>query len=243
MIKILFSMLVFGSICTGCVSDPFITDSLAKLDRFPSCCKLPDGFSVVAEPFPKEKLLGEWNSGVIQAPCRHVDGNGIYDSGVYIKNEQYGFFDDGSFCRAEGAHIVAKGRYGELLGANGFLLKSKGEWSYEDAILTLKTQYYDLEITSGHDRKVVSRKTESCNKINTYTVTCYDNGEIAIGEREPNVNSSPSSGDRELVTIDNQGARTERTIKVTGIKDGKEVGVVDEKVIPPTRFKRQKSHE
>ena len=230
--------------CVGCMSDPYIDESIAKLDKHPMHCKLPDCASVSMEPFHKEKLIGEWNSGVVEAPCRHVDGNGVYDSGWLLNTREYGFFSDGSFYGVDGSHNTVKGRhYGEYLGSYGHLLKYRGKWSYDDAVLTLNTLYYELEITSGFDRKVVSRKTESCNKVNTFIVTCYDNGEIAIEERDPKVNSSPSSGDRELVTIDNQGVRTERTVKVTGIRDGKEVGVVDEKIIPPMRFKREKNHE
>lgn len=228
--------------CVGCMSDPYIGESLAKLDRFPMHCKLPDCASVVAEQIHKDKLLGKWSSGVVEAPCRRVDCNGAYDSGVHIKGKEYGFFSDGSFYVVDANHIIVKGRHGELLEIGGFSLKYRGEWSYEATVLTLNTHYYELEITSGFgtDKKVVSRKTESCNRVNTFIVTCYDNGEIAIEERDTKVNSSPSSGDRELVSIDNQGVRTERTVKVTGIRDGKEVGVIDEKVFPPIRFKREK---
>ena len=234
------STLMLGAACAGCVSDPFIADSLAKLDRVPMHCKLPDYASVVAEPLQKEKLLGEWSSGVIEAPCRHIGGNGVYDSGWLFKTREYGFFSDGSFYGVDGSLNSVKGIHREWLGNYGHLLKYRGTWSYEAAVLTLNTQYYELEISSGlgNDRKVVSRETESCNKENTFIVTCYDNGEIAIEERNPKINSS-SSGDRNLVSIDNQGVRTERTVKVTGIRDGKEVGVVDEKVIPPIRFKRK----
>lgn len=239
--KLRFCGLTLGVVCVGCVSDPYITDSLTKLDRFPMHCRLPERSSVVAEPLPKEKLLGEWDSGVITAPCRHIDGDGIYDSGAHLQDKMYGFFADGSYCMADSYGIVQKGKYGELLGKSSYLMKCMGKWGYENGFLTLNTQHLDLEVKSGE--KTTSHNIEKCNRTNTFKIICYDDGTITIEEKNPKVNAPPSMGDRELVTIDNQGVRTERTIKVTGIKAGKEVGVIDEKIIPPTRFKRQKNHE
>ena len=111
MTRNVFIILAIG-VCAGCVGDPFVDEAIAKLDRIPRVCKLPDT-SLVVESFAKEKLLGEWSSGVVEERCRHIDGDGVYNSGVRIKNEQYGFFADGSFYNVLGETIIEKGRYGK----------------------------------------------------------------------------------------------------------------------------------
>ena len=237
--KTLFTLMTMVVVCAGCVSDPFIAESIVKLDSAPGFCKLPEGFSKDVQVLPKEKLLGEWNSGIVEMASRHIDGHGIYDSGTHIENKQYVFFDDDSYIMANSHGVISKGRYGEILGEVSYIsLQSRGKWSYENGLLTLNTQYYNLEVKAGE--KLISKKSESCNRTNVFKVKCYANGDISIDEANPQHDSSNSESNRKLVSIDKYGVKTERTIKVTGMRDGKEIGVIDEKIVPPMRFKREK---
>ena len=115
MTKTLSTLMTFAVVCTGCVSDPFIDESIVKLDNTPGFCRLPESSSKAVEVFPKEKLLGEWNSGVVEMVCRHIDGHGIYDSGTHFENKQYIFFADESYVMVDAHGVVSKGRYGERI--------------------------------------------------------------------------------------------------------------------------------
>ena len=234
--KTMCSVLALGIFCAGCVSDPFISDSIDKLDIMPMACELPGAPASPVEPFSREKLLGGWESGVVKSPWRRVDGYGVHSPGVRIMNKQYMFFSDGSYCKAEGMAIVSMSR-----SVNDFMLKSKGYWSYDKGVLTLNMRYYELDINCGElSSGEKSHKAEKCNRIKKVNVICYDNDEIAIEEQNPPKDNSSANGDRELVTVDSRGVRVERTIKVTGMRDGKEIGTVDERTIPPIRFRRKK---
>lgn len=239
--RLLFWLVLCG-VCAGCISDPYIGESLAKLDRLPKTVKLPVGndvADVAAGPVEKDKLLGEWDSGAVEELWRHVDGDGVYDTKKSIKAMRYSFFSDGSFCRAEAVKMFTLNQYGMTIGVGGYLLKSIGNWKYENGILTLNTKLYDLQVTDGWSEKVVSKKKEECNLIKELNVTCYKGGGIAFEAEDLNEEGSQADGTRKISAVDNCGIRTERTIKVTGVRNGREVGVVEEKISPPIRFMRK----
>ena len=228
--------------CAGCMSDPYIGESLAKLDGLPKLVKLPVGYDVAdvaVEPVEKDKLLGEWDSGVVEELWRHVDGGGIYDIKKSLKDVRYSFFSDGSFGRVEAAKMFTLNQYGMTIGVDGYLLKSLGSWSYENGTLTLNTKVYDLQVTSGRDGKVVSKKKEECNLTKVLNITCYKNGRIAFETEDLKAEDSQTDGTRKSVFVDNRGIRTERSIKVTGMRDGREVGVIVEKISSPMKYIRK----
>ena len=228
--------------CVGCMSDPYIDESIAKLDRLPKPVKLPVDYDVgdiAAEPIEKDKLLGEWDSGVVEEHWRCIDGGGIYDFKTLLKGVQYGFFADGSFCRAEAVKLIEKDRYGIVVDVSGYLLKSFGNWNYANGILTLNTKVFDLQVTSGWDGKVVSKKKEECNLTKVLNITCYKNGRIAFETEDLKAEDSQADGTRKATAVDKRGIRTERTIKVTGMRGGREVGVIEEMISSPMRFMRK----
>ena len=228
--------------CVGCISDPYIDESIAKLDRLPKPVKLPVDYDVgdiAAEPIEKDKLLGEWDSGVVEEHWRCIDDGGIYDSKTLLKGVQYVFSVDGSFCRAEAVKLIEKDRYGIIVGVSGYLLKSLGNWNYVNGILTLNTKVYDSQVTSGWDGKVVSKKKEECNLTKVLNITCYKNGRIAFETEDLKAEDSQTDGTRKSVFVDNRGIRTERSIKVTGMRDGREVGVIVEKISSPMKYIRK----
>lgn len=232
-IKTLSVIAALGAACVGCVSDPYIDEGIAKLDRIPKQCKLPECYKVV-EPFPKEKLLGEWFSNAVTAKSRRIDCNGIYETDcAHIQAKEFGFFDDCSYYMVYINSFVINGEY------KGVTLKCMGGWVYDKGVLMLNAKKYDLKIWEGFERKVKSCETKTCNRMNTFNVVCYENGEMAINEIEPKDSNSQSEGEREVVTIDNRGVKTERTIKVTGMRGGREVGTIDEKIVPPMRLRRK----
>ena len=78
--KTIVGIVALGAFCSGCITDPYIDESMAKLDKIPMHCKLPECYKVV-EPLSREKLLGVWVSDVITAKSRRIDCNGINETG------------------------------------------------------------------------------------------------------------------------------------------------------------------
>ena len=235
--KTIVGIVALGAFCSGCITDPYIDESMAKLDKIPMHCKLPECYKVV-EPLSREKLLGVWVSDVITAKSRRIDCNGINETGcAHIQGKEFGFFRDCSYYMVYDNCLVVNGQ------CNGFTLKCAGEWTYTNGFLSLNAKKYELKVWEGLKRKVKSCEAETCNRINTFNVVCYDNGEIAINEKEPKDNNSQSAVEREVVTVDNRGVKTERTIKVTGMRGGREIGAIDEKIVPPMRLRRKKEKE
>ena len=239
MMKTLFVMLALGVICVGCVSYPFIDDSIAKLDANPVPVKarfdLPETPPLPIAPQNANMLVGDWMTGFHQLACRDIGQDGIihdYDRKYKGVGEVYAFNADGSYA------------HNDILQWGGLLiqLKTYGTWAYDSGVLKLHQKNMDIE-TQDHNAKArgalnwKSNIIKELNQTATRRVEWFAYNEIAIKYNDET--SPPQTGSREVVHVDAHGVRIKREIKVLGVKEGREVGTVEETISPPMHFKKK----
>lgn len=138
--RILFTLMTLVVGCAGCVSYPYIDDSIAKLDANPvdvaTRFKLPEASSYPIAPQTADALVGDWGTELLRPVCHSVgivSGHDIdneiynYDEKYMGVTQDYTFKTDGSFCHNEGLQ--------ESLTTS--ILIRLGTWSYNSGILTL----------------------------------------------------------------------------------------------------------
>ena len=235
--RILFTLMTLVVVCAGCVSYPYIDDSIAKLDANPvdvaTRFKLPEAPSYPIAPQTADALVGDWMTGFHNVVYRDIVEEGeIHDYGETYKGvgEVYRFNADGS-CD-----------YNDIYQHGGMLLQIKkhGTWSYDLGMLILHYKKLNIEIQI-FGMKADGPHKEECTKEIDETVTkrveWFAFNEIAIkdnGETPP-----LRTGSRESVKVDAYGVKTSREIKVMGMKDGRETGTVSETICPPMHFKKK----
>ena len=244
--KVMIPSLVIGIMNAGCVSDPFIADSLEKLDESRTSAisrfNLPETHVLPIEPLSAIALTGGWESGR-QHPChRFIGRKGLLTDLDADKNrrnayyhdtyQNYGFDADGKYFHQD------TWRMGTCVNS----VKEWGRWTYDEnsGMLTLhktknESEYSDIGLKALGLPNWRSHTAHNLDVVVKYRVVWFAHNEITI-EQEVQSHRPPNS--RDTVMIDDNGVRTERSITVTGMKDGKEVGTVSEIIYPPLRFKK-----
>lgn len=243
--KQLLAILALGTACVGCVSSPFIDESIAMLDanHVPAVARfgLPSTPPIPISVQSAEMLEGAWHTGVLHPCHRYVGVTGVLQDfdkpGKYWHHlwEGYGFDADGTMF-----HQKTEGT-GTLV----ITTKERGSWHYEAGKLTLDIRKIELE-TSDAALKAMGiqgaehSSTSDVNCSRTLQVIWYAHDEIAvIAEETQSLPFVGSSRTRKVETVDDYGVKTEREIAVSGMKDGREIGTVSETVYPPIHFKRK----
>jgi len=243
--KTMICVAALGSACFGCVSYPFIDESIAKLDANPvpiiQRFNLPEVPLLPIAPQSADLLVGDWMTGFQKLVCREVGQDGlIHDFPENHKNagEVYGFNVDGSY----GHNDIYQ--WGAML----MQLKKFGKWSYDSGVLTLKCEKMRMRVQDFLAKEAGAPNwdqefplTMNEPTITTYRVDWYAYNEIAITANDET--PPPLTGSREDVRVDVQGVRTKREIKVLGMREGRETGTVEETTYPPMRFKKKENAE
>ena len=243
--KQLLATLALCAACSGCVTAPYIDESIAMLDTNPvpavSRFGLPSMPPIPISAQPAEMLEGAWNTE-IQHPChRHIGETGVLQNfdkpGKYWHHlwEGYGFNSDGT--------MVYQKTQG--MGTMVISTKERGSWHYAAGKLTLdirkvETRTSDATLKAMGIQGAEQSFISDVNCSRTLRVVWYAHDEIAIIAEESQTSSSvDSSQKRKEVTVDDYGVKTEREIAVSGMKDGREIGTVSETVYPPMHFRRK----
>ena len=237
MVKTLFILMTMVAACAGCVSYPFIDDSIAKLDansvdvttRF----KLPEVPPRPIEPQTADALVGDWMTGFHNVVYRDIIKDGeIHDYGEKYKGvgEVYGFNANGS-CG-----------HNDILQRGDWLVQMKkyGTWSYDSGVLTLHYKKVDFGVqiyTGKAEGPLKENVVKEIDETVTKRVEWFAYNEIAINDNDEI--PPPQSGSRESVKVGAYGVKTKREIKVMSMKDDRETGTVSETIYPPMRFKKK----
>ena len=230
---------LLGTIGAGCMSAPFIDESIAKLDADPVPIEakfdLKDTPSIASQP--ASRLVGDWRTGLLRPVRRFIGFDGSvykYDDGYNGLAHDYTFNDDGSLmhydCTQEGVMT--------------FVLKKTGTWTYDSGVLTL---HYVKEEKESQNHFAKSRGEPNWQSVSTKeldeTVVCrvewLSGNEIVLKDDEKGKGTSQPSF-RESVKVDAKGVKTRREICVYGMREGREVGTVMEIISPPIRLKKVK---
>lgn len=242
MMKAFSTLMTLAVACAGCVSYPFIDDSIAKLDATPvnvaAKFKLPETPPQLIEPQAAEKLVGTWSTGVQHSFWRHISESGTITDvdaavGGSIIGEVYVFSANGDVCHTD---------VRQVLGVVLLTFKDFGTWTYKSGELTLRYKKregntQDLVAKVNGASNYESAFTEKIDMVETCRVEWFANNEIAI-MRNDKKQSSQSDTERTIIKVDAYGVRTEREIKVMDMRDGRETGSVSEKIYPPMHFKK-----
>ena len=245
MMKQLFVTLTLSAAGAGCVSSPFIDESIAMLDANPvpavSRFGLPSMPPIPISAQPAEMLEGAWYTGV-QHPChRHIGETGALQDfdkpGKYWHHlwEGYGFDADGTmfYQKTQG------------MGTSVITTKERGSWYYEADKLILDIRKIETETSDAALKALGIQGAEhsfasDVNYSRTLRVVWYAHDEIAIiAEKVQSLPFVGSRRTRKVETVDDYGVKTEREIAVSGMKDGREIGTVSETVYPPMHFRRR----
>ena len=212
--RLLYVSISLGFVCTGCVSFPFIDDSLAKLDANPvdvtTRFNLPQTPPLPIEPQTADMLVGDWMTGFHNVVCRKVNEDGeIYNYEENYKGvaEVYGFEANGNF-----AHNDIGQLYGLLL-----QIRKSGTWSYDSGVLTLHftkgvVKHQNFAAKSRGELNWSGETELKIDYTDTYRIEWFAYDEIAIHNCDET--PPPQNGSRESVKVDAYGVKQKREIKV-----------------------------
>ena len=221
---------LLGIIGAGCVSDPFIDDSIAYYDANPLSAKL--NLKVVSvetiRPLSSEALVGAW-SAIYTEYMRVEDGR----EANQLNNQSTPCVDGWKF-EADGSykkwHTKVYGGIGAMgVGTITYSDDEYGRWSYNEGVLTLNRE--KGESTTKQGAKTISRRNDEKRTTRQVQVVWYANNEIVLKDQEGldlNSRTPDPNGYRTTVNFDKSGVRTFRAIHVTGVRDGRETGEVIE---------------
>ena len=231
-------------ICGGCVSDPFIAESIAKLDANPvpiaNRFNLPGTPMLPIAPQPADMLLGTWETGILHPVHRSVDKDGmIHDldmPGKFFHDtyKNFGFNRDGTYVHLDIYRMATASS----------VRKRSGTWTYESGKLTLHEKnedfkYSDIALKSMGVPNWEQHFTTELNNTLKYDVKWFSNDEIVIVDPNDQTPLEQAGGKRKSTVMDKFGVKTERSINVTGMREGRETGTVSEEIYPPMHFKRK----
>ena len=135
-------------------------------------------------------------------------------------------------------------RDGKLLGGTQLLtVKKSGTWLYEAGMLTLHCKKVKVTNADFLAKQLGSSNWKStvfdreCDDMLTRHVEWFADNEITIKEDAEII--LPQTGSRKEIKVDAYGVKTEREIKVMGVEQGRETGMVSETVDPPMHFKKK----
>lgn len=235
--KIIVVIALLGIVGAGCVSAPFVDDSIAKCDADPLSVKL-NLKAVGVEPtppLPADALTGKWWS-IYTEYIRCEDGhpaNSINNqSAPCVDGWEFGA--DGRYTKSHSEVYAGIG----IAGAATTTISSDehGQWSYRDGVITLNRER--VVSTTKYGDKIISRKDDESRSTRQVDVEWYAGNEIVLKDGE-SLDSRPqaANGYKTTVRFDKPGIRTIRTIHVTGVRNGRETGEVFE-VATSVRFKK-----
>ena len=221
---------LLGIIGAGCVSDPFIDDSIAYYDANPLAAKF--NLKVVSaepiRPLSAEALVGAWLA-IYTEYLRVEDGHE-----ASLMNNQSAPCVDGWKFEADGSYKKWHTKVNGGIGAMGVWTTSYsndeyGRWSYNEGVLTLNRE--KGESTTKQGDRTISRSSDENRTTRQVPVVWYANNEIVLkdqGDIDLNSNTLEIKGYRTTVNYDKSGVKTFRMIHVTGVRDGRETGAVFE---------------
>ncbi len=235
-------MALIGTMMAGCVTSPFIDESIAKLDANPLSAKFtqPTAAREAIRPLMADALIGGWVS-IYTEYLRAEDGRPENP----ISNQ--------SFPHVDGYKFSADGRYtksnSRVRGIAGFGVISSttdteyGRWSYQGDVLTLNRERGESIMKRGE--RIISQKRDDNSSTTRMQVEWHaDNVFILKDESALDANLLPQSanGYKITVKIDKAGVKTTRLVHVTGVKDGRETGEVFE-IATSVRFEKTKEND
>ena len=231
---------LISAMVAGCVTSPFIDESIAKLDANPLSAKFtqPTAAREVIRPLKADALVGGWVSiyteywhaedgrpenPISQQSFPHVDG--------------YKFGADGRYMKSRTRVMVG---YGVVSSTTD---TEYGHWSYQDGVLTLNRERG--ESTMKRREQVLSQKSDENSSTTRMLVEWHaDNVFVLKDENVLDANLLPQNGHgyKISVKIDKNGVKTIRLVHVTGARDGRETGEVID-IATSVRFEKTKEND
>lgn len=219
---------MLASIMSGCVTYPFIDESVAYIESNPLAAEFPaPAYELVETPDPgADMLLGTWIANYTEI-TRVTDGRPTNPMHDYFKNTRwpftvrYTFNSDGSFTRHE---VMRYWMQRETTQQTHW----QGRWTYEDGVLTLVVDngVVESEGMFSPNRHAFDVPDGADCKTSSYRVAWLESGEIILRD----VDTLKQTGStRVTVEVDAKGVRTERTICLHGGDNGRERGEIIEK--------------
>ena len=231
---------LIGAMVAGCVSSPFIDESVAKLDANPLSAKFtqPTNAREVIRPLMADALVGGWVS-IYTEYLRTEDGRPDNP----INNQSFPCVDGYEFS-ADGRYVKSRSR---IIAGLRFISsstdKENGRWDYQAGVLTLNRERG--ESISKQGERIVRQWSDGKSSTTRMLVEWHaDNVFVLKDESVFDANLQPyvGNGYKTTVKIDKAGVKTLRLIHVTGVKEGREIGEVIE-IATSVRFEKKKAIE
>ncbi len=231
---------LIGALAAGCVSSPFIDESIAKLDANPLAAKFaqPTTAREVIRPLTADALVGGWVS-IYTSYWRAEDGrpDNPINNQSFPHVDSYKFSADGRYTKSTAAVVAGFG----VVSSNTDT--EYGRWSYQDGVLTLNRERGESTMKRGE--QVISRKSDENGSTTRMLVEWHaDNIFVLKDESALDANLLPQVGNgyKTSVKIDKDGVKTIRMVHVTGARDGRETGEVFE-IATSVRFEKTRDRE
>ncbi len=231
---------LIGAMMAGCVTSPFIDESIAKLDASPLSAKFtqPTAAREVIRPLMADALLGGWVS-IYTEYRRAEDGRpeNPINNQSFPRVDRYKFSADGRYTKSTARVMVGFG----VVSSNTDT--EYGRWTYQAGVLTLNRERGESIMKQGE--RIISRKGDDNSSTTRMLVEWHaDNVFVLKDESALDANLLPQSanGYKTTVKIDKTGVKTFRLVHVTGTRDGREVGDVIE-IATSVRFEKTKEND
>lgn len=229
--KMLICVAALGLACSGCISYPFIDESLAQIKAQPLAAQfaLPERDLVQIPDQGAEGLVGTWTVGYIRR-MRFFDGH-VRDSRFehiwnpkWPTSDEYNFTRDGTFVK----HTCMRHKLQREVTQHTY---ERGKWSYVDGVLTLVTDGMEV-VAEG--ALYPNRQTFDVLTTADYKVEWLEGNEIILRDVHT---LKVADGCRTEVEVDKNGVRTECLIKSSGFVNGRECGEITE-TVTLSRYKK-----
>jgi len=239
-LRTITGLTMIGCMVAGCVSSPFVDESIAKLDANPLSAKFtqPTSAREAIRPLKADALIGGWVS-IYTEYWRAEDGrpeNPISNQS-FPHVDGYKFSADGRYMKSNSRVIVG---YGVVSSTTD---TEYGRWSYQGDVLTLNRERGESIMKQGE--RIISQKRDDNSSTTRMQVEWHaDNVFILKDESALDANLLPQVGNgyKTSVKIDKAGVKAIRLVHVTGVKDGRETGEVIE-IATSVRFEKTKEND
>lgn len=227
------TLLVLAFVCAGCMTCPYIDESLAVIESDPLSAKYaPPAHELVEEDdLGAEGLLGTWTTSYDRYWRRTGDSlsdNHPSKRGSQPISESYTFMSNGTYvqCTSYGSF-----KWSSLQNTNSYRFRTQGKWTYSNGTLTLQRETRTYEV----DSILSSNKKWNVSERCSYKIGWLEGDEIIL--KEESLPPTLINGRRVCVEVDSHGVRTERIFNIQESENGRERGWIEE-ATSLVRFKK-----